>query len=140
MDFLIVLVTLCVAVLIMLPTCASDQVNAQKSLKQNGNSAAQQAKFTLPNLLPRKLKLQQEIGTSFNDKDIVPRDKIESSSDNNKIESEKEEKMVDRTKGTWREWVETPNKSEYFTMDYAWLKRRRPIHNKHLPVNSNSAP
>ncbi|GFP87282.1 hypothetical protein PHJA_000871900 [Phtheirospermum japonicum] len=107
------------------------EANGQKSLKQYGNSAVEQAKVTLPNLLPRKLKLQQDIGTSFDDKDIVPRDKLIEASSENKTESEN---LVH--KGTWREWVEAPNKSDYFTMDYAWLKRRHPIHNKHIPVNS----
>ncbi|KAL3636172.1 hypothetical protein CASFOL_020719 [Castilleja foliolosa] len=126
MEILTILATFCLAVSLMLPASASDQINSQKYLKQNGNYAVQQAKFTLHNLLPRKLKLQQEIGTNFVDKNSVPFDKLmKASSDNKKIESDqKEEKLV-----------QTANKSDYMTMDYAWLKRRRPIHNKHVPVN-----
>lgn len=37
---------------------------------------------------------------------------------------------------TWREWVEAEGSdtSQYFTMDYSHVRRRRPIHNKSLPV------
>ncbi|KAJ0038129.1 hypothetical protein Pint_23444 [Pistacia integerrima] len=37
-------------------------------------------------------------------------------------------------KGTRQEWVEGTDTSQYFTMDYSHVKRRRPIHNKSLPV------
>lgn len=37
-------------------------------------------------------------------------------------------------KGTRQEWMEEEDPSQYFTMDYNRVKRRRPIHNKKLPV------
>lgn len=51
---------------------------------------------------------------------------------------EKEENVMNRAgKGTLRssEWDEDEDlkKSEYFTMDYGWVRRRRPIHNKKIP-------
>ncbi|KAM6548296.1 hypothetical protein CsatB_019972 [Cannabis sativa] len=40
-----------------------------------------------------------------------------------------------RSRGTWREWVEGSDTSgDYFTMDYTRVRRRRPIHNKSIPV------
>lgn len=38
------------------------------------------------------------------------------------------------SKGTRQEWMESDDPSQYFTMDYNRVKRRRPIHNKQLPV------
>lgn len=46
----------------------------------------------------------------------------------------KEKGVMHGSKGTWREWVEGTDTSQYFTMDYSHVKRRRPIHNKALPV------
>ncbi|XP_030514557.1 uncharacterized protein LOC115728354 isoform X1 [Rhodamnia argentea] len=37
-------------------------------------------------------------------------------------------------RGTWREWGEGTDPTQYFTMDYSQVRRRRPIHNKSLPV------
>ncbi|GER40589.1 18S pre-ribosomal assembly protein gar2-related [Striga asiatica] len=120
--------------LIMLPTCASDQVAVQISIGQHGDSAVENAKST-KTLLPRKLKVQQD--TSLNDKDnIVPGKKLMEASSENKLEAENEEKVVHKYEATSKgEWVDGPNKSEYYTMDYNWLKRRRPIHNKHIPLD-----
>lgn len=40
-----------------------------------------------------------------------------------------------RPGGTWREWVEAGgDTSQFFTMDYSHVRRRRPIHNKSLPL------
>ncbi|KAK8522695.1 hypothetical protein V6N12_056396 [Hibiscus sabdariffa] len=41
------------------------------------------------------------------------------------------------SRGTRQEWVESGSVadiSQYFTMDYSHVRRRRPIHNKSLPV------
>ena len=40
------------------------------------------------------------------------------------------------SRGTRQEWVEGSdvNVSQFFTMDYSHVRRRRPIHNKSLPV------
>lgn len=37
-------------------------------------------------------------------------------------------------RGTRQEWLEGPDTSLYYTMDYANVQRRRPIHNKALPL------
>ncbi|KAK4381509.1 hypothetical protein Sango_2960700 [Sesamum angolense] len=98
---------------------ASDQAIRQKPLQQYGDSAVHQEHFTLLSL-PRKLNLHEEAAVG------------------KKRQDEKEENMRVHDEqaaggGTWREWVESPRRSEYFTMDYAWVRRRRPIHNKKIP-------
>ncbi|XP_019257919.1 PREDICTED: uncharacterized protein LOC109236163 isoform X2 [Nicotiana attenuata] len=40
--------------------------------------------------------------------------------------------MVHARKGTRQEWVEGKDTSDFFTMDYHWVRRRRPIHNKSI--------
>ncbi|KAK1381037.1 hypothetical protein POM88_027781 [Heracleum sosnowskyi] len=47
-----------------------------------------------------------------------------------------EAKKMQSSVETWREWVEAEGSdtSQYFTMDYSRVRRRRPIHNKALPV------
>ncbi|KAH6802156.1 root meristem growth factor [Perilla frutescens var. frutescens] len=116
----------CVAVSFMMASCASDQVNVQESEQQY---VQQPYQLTLP-LLPRKLKLQEEVKSSSADKDIMLQKLLEASAGPKKVE--KDDVVINHAakRGTWREWVERPNKSEYFTMDYAWVRRRRPIHNK----------
>ncbi|WJX63291.1 hypothetical protein P8452_48198 [Trifolium repens] len=50
-------------------------------------------------------------------------------------ESKKKQNMEVGNKGTRQEWMEeADDPSQYFTMDYTRVKRRRPIHNKKLPV------
>ncbi|KAH9707834.1 hypothetical protein KPL70_012686 [Citrus sinensis] len=52
---------------------------------------------------------------------------------NNKYKNNKEQ-GVKPGGGTRQEWVEGGDTSQYFTMDYSHVKRRRPIHNKSLPA------
>ncbi|WOH13429.1 hypothetical protein DCAR_0832939 [Daucus carota subsp. sativus] len=50
-------------------------------------------------------------------------------------EDHEEAKKKQASIETWREWVEEgSDSSQYFTMDYSRVRRRRPIHNKSLPV------
>ncbi|CAJ2648226.1 unnamed protein product [Trifolium pratense] len=50
-------------------------------------------------------------------------------------QSKKKQNMEVGSKGTRQEWIEeADDPSQYFTMDYNRVKRRRPIHNKKLPV------
>ncbi|KAL0446972.1 UNVERIFIED_CONTAM: hypothetical protein Slati_1825100 [Sesamum latifolium] len=145
MELLHLLAALSVVVSFLLAPCssstASDQVIRQKPLQQYGNSAVRQEHFTLLSL-PRKLNLQEEATVkkkSADDEDHLPRKKLMEASSDKKRHDEKEEKMMVQHdeqaagRGTWREWVESPRRSEYFSMDYAWVRRRRPIHNKKIP-------
>lgn len=50
----------------------------------------------------------------------------------------KEGQVQKKDKGTWQEWIEgNKDTSEFFTMDYSHVKRRRPIHNKSVPISKN---
>ncbi|XP_028761902.1 probable root meristem growth factor 8 [Neltuma alba] len=49
-------------------------------------------------------------------------------------EREQKTKVVGKKKGTREEWEEGDDPSQYFTMDYSRVRRRRPIHNKNIPV------
>ncbi|XP_042020712.1 uncharacterized protein LOC121768311 [Salvia splendens] len=102
----------------------SDNVNVQESLQQYGRQLS----------LPRKLKLLEVAnvkGLAYNGIMLQKR-LLEDSAGEKRIG--KEDEVMTTKRGTWREWVESPNKSEYFTMDYSWVRRRRPIHNKHIPL------
>ncbi|KAK4423659.1 hypothetical protein Salat_1948800 [Sesamum alatum] len=112
---------------------------ASDHLQQYGNSALHQEQFIFPSL-PRKLNLQEEAAVKKslgNDEDLLVRKKLMEAPSGKK----RHENMVvhhhddqqTAGKGTWREWIESPKRSEYFTMDYAWVRRRRPIHNKKIP-------
>jgi hypothetical protein len=38
-------------------------------------------------------------------------------------------------RSTWQEWMdEGADTSEFHTMDYSLVRRRRPVHNKSMPV------
>ncbi|CAI9756137.1 unnamed protein product [Fraxinus pennsylvanica] len=107
----------------MLASCVSDQEQLQKSLPRVNH-----AQFALPSL-PRKFNLEVKNAAG---KDFVSRPKPMDSSSGNRLHPENEN-LMHAAKGTWREWVEGA-KSEYFTMDYSLVRRRRPIHNKQGPV------
>ncbi|KAL0408769.1 UNVERIFIED_CONTAM: hypothetical protein Sradi_1811300 [Sesamum radiatum] len=119
------------------------EINRQKPLQQYGNSAVHQQHFTLLSL-PRKLNLQEEAAvkkSSADDEDHLPRKILIEASSGKKRQDEKGESMMVHDdeqaaagRGTWREWAESPRRSEYFSMDYAWVRRRRPIHNKKIPL------
>jgi hypothetical protein len=49
---------------------------------------------------------------------------------------DKEQVVVHGSRGsTWQEWMdERADTSEFYTMDYSQVRRRRPVHNKSMPV------
>lgn len=55
-----------------------------------------------------------------------------------RIEKEEDEEVqvVERSRSaeTWQEQMEKEDTSEFFTMDYHRVRRRRPIHNKSFPA------
>ncbi|KAL7110429.1 hypothetical protein ACP275_05G025400 [Erythranthe tilingii] len=115
---------LCVAVLIQLASCSSDHVTHV----QNVNYGVHQAKLTL-HLLPRKLKLQEEPSSSvksLGDNRVMPQEKSMEASSGKKENTKKEENVVNKKAGG-------KGASEYLTVDYNWVRRRRPIHNKQIP-------
>ncbi|KAK4376563.1 hypothetical protein RND71_002859 [Anisodus tanguticus] len=79
---------------------------------------------------PRKLKFNEQpnqVKSNGNQMNLVPMNTA------TRKEHEPEgAKMVHARKGTRQEWVEGKDTSDFFTMDYHWVRRRRPIHNKSI--------
>ncbi|XP_051145501.1 uncharacterized protein LOC127261270 [Andrographis paniculata] len=122
MELSPLMMAFCVAVLALLPHCSSYQTNAQKTVRQYGNNPSVQPSHPL---LPRKLNLQ-EVMNSYGGKTIEPHRKMMEAPS-----GKKQENVMQMGKG--RE--EGSKESEYLSsMDYVWVKRRRPIHNKQAPV------
>ncbi|KAA8532852.1 hypothetical protein F0562_033031 [Nyssa sinensis] len=83
--------------------------------------------------LPRKLRLLEEATlTGHGGEDFVSYNKQKEAFSGK--QQEKEADMMHASKGTWKEWVERTDTSQFFTMDYSHVRRRRPIHNKFVPV------
>ncbi|KAL8035351.1 hypothetical protein ABFS82_12G089000 [Erythranthe guttata] len=136
MELLTLMAALFVATSFLFAPCASDQPNLQKSLHLKVHD---HAKFTNLPSLPRKLKLNEEetVKNLYTAKDSMSSHKkfIDDPSSVTKQHEYEENTIVAAEKGRSRERVEeeSSNKSEYFTMDYNWVRKRRPIHNKHVP-------
>ncbi|KAL4639846.1 uncharacterized protein LOC142626872 [Castanea sativa] len=129
---LIVMTTLCFVLLALLTPSASLQIQVQPSHEK----ANELQHYSLP-ALPRKLRLFEEVtvkeyggqdSTSYNVEYVAGK---QAKHDN----KEQVNNVVHGNKGTWREWVERgADESEFYTMDYSSVRRRRPIHNKSMPV------
>ncbi|KAM4121324.1 hypothetical protein ACJW30_03G199600 [Castanea mollissima] len=127
---LIVMTTLCFALLALLTPSASLQIQVQPSHEK----ANELQHCSLP-ALPRKLRLfdkvtvHKKITVGFFaglDMNILAIFDLQISFLG---------LSMMRNKGTWREWVERgADESEFYTMDYSSVRRRRPIHNKSMPV------
>ncbi|XP_034700322.1 probable root meristem growth factor 8 isoform X2 [Vitis riparia] len=135
---LIVITMLCIGLLILLTPCASLQIQLQPwhgqahddLISQHLGDAydLQQHSFSK---MPRKLRLIQ-----------VKRDgEKDSMSQHHKKKADFSGKPCDKEPGlrrgrggTMKEWMEGADMSQFFTMDYSHVRRRRPIHNKSVPV------
>ncbi|XP_044494715.1 protein GOLVEN 6-like isoform X1 [Mangifera indica] len=85
--------------------------------------------------LPRKLRVTAEVTVKQHGApDTMSSNKQQNEPVHSGKTKNKEKGVMHGSKGTWREWVEGTDTSQYFTMDYSHVKRRRPIHNKALPV------
>ncbi|QHO42360.1 uncharacterized protein LOC107489602 [Arachis duranensis] len=123
-------------------SCASLQIHQfQSSLHhQGGVNAAHQQKISLPKTVPRKLRFTDEKVEEYDDEVVVRDNNIASHEQKGSLAAGKQhnrnQNMVLGSKGTRQEWTEirSDDSSQYFTMDYARVRRRRPIHNKKLPV------
>ncbi|PQP96895.1 uncharacterized protein Pyn_13976 [Prunus yedoensis var. nudiflora] len=118
----------------LLTPCTSLHIQLQPSNKQA--AANDELQVSLPTL-PRKLRFTEKIAGQEG-KDSAPPNKqneIFSAAGSNDIKPkfQKEKESVQRSSGTWQEWMEGENTSEFFTMDYSKVRRRRPIHNKSRP-------
>ncbi|RVW61697.1 hypothetical protein CK203_065934 [Vitis vinifera] len=135
---LIVITMLCIGLLILLTPCASLQIQLQPwhgqahddliSLHLGDAYDLQQHSFSK---MSRKLRLIQ-----------VKRDgEKDSMSQHHKKKADFSGKPYDKEPGlrrgrggTMKEWMEGADMSQFFTMDYSHVRRRRPIHNKSVPV------
>ncbi|KAK0574218.1 hypothetical protein LWI29_019895 [Acer saccharum] len=90
--------------------------------------------------LPRKLRFTSEVTVNGHGETLHSHNKHkeEEVTPSSGKQYKEEEKVIhgngNGSKGTRQEWVEGTDTSQYFTMDYSHVKRRRPIHNKSLPV------
>ncbi|CAN4124641.1 unnamed protein product [Withania somnifera] len=90
-----------------------------------------EVKMTIPSS-SRKLKFNEQpnVKSSGNQMNLVPLNTAQQPSLTGKEHEEEGAEMVPARKGTRQEWVEGKDTSDFFTMDYHWVRRRRPIHNK----------
>ncbi|CAL5338544.1 unnamed protein product [Camellia sinensis] len=127
MELIIVITTLCICLSVLLTPCASQQIQVQSSHDQ-----AKDVKFSLLTL-PRKLRVIEEAATVHatvnEDKELLSYSKQRASLSGKQHNKEADMKFGRR--GTWQEWVEEgTDRTQFFTMDYSHVRRRRPIHNK----------
>ncbi|KAF8039191.1 hypothetical protein BT93_B1674 [Corymbia citriodora subsp. variegata] len=124
---------LSLSMLLLASSYASRQVHALPSLQQ-----AQEAPLLSPLNSPRKLGLFEQVTIKGRDKEVSPAQqkwKEDKSGGEGARGREPATTTLGKGKrGTWREWAEGADSTHYFTMDYSQVRRRRPIHNKSLPV------
>ncbi|CAI9768048.1 unnamed protein product [Fraxinus pennsylvanica] len=110
--------------------CASDQLQVKKSLEKAHDTAQLNLLASL-----RKLQLNEErIVKSVEERYFGSyKRNMEGSSGTpgNKLH-QKEKNLMHPKKWTDHQRAK---KSEYVTMNYSWVRQRRPIHNKHVPVS-----
>ncbi|KAK2635987.1 hypothetical protein Ddye_030779 [Dipteronia dyeriana] len=126
MELLLVITVLCFSFSLFQSPCVSLDIQVQPLL-QNGQLYVSTVQ------LPRKLRFTAEVTVNGDGETLLSHNKHR---EEEEVAPGKEEKVShgNGSKGTWQEWVEGTDTSQYFTMDYSHVKRRRPIHNKSLPV------
>ncbi|XP_056166214.1 uncharacterized protein LOC115666024 isoform X2 [Syzygium oleosum] len=135
MGSMVVSVRLCIlslSMLILTSSYAPHQVHALLSVQQ-----AQEAHLLSPLNSPRKLRLFEQVTIKGRDDEVstaAQRQKEDRSGGVGVHGSEPSTMHGKDKRGTWREWAEGTDPTQYFTMDYSNVRRRRPIHNKSLPV------
>ncbi|XP_068326507.1 protein GOLVEN 6 [Pyrus communis] len=135
-PFFTLLCFLILSVLLITPGCASLQTQLQPSNKQGKN----ELQVSFPTL-PRKLRLTGKVAEQEGKDSSAYNNHKESALAGGKkprIEKEEDEEVqvVERSRSaeTWQEQMEKEDTSEFFTMDYHRVRRRRPIHNKSFPA------
>ncbi|EXB44898.1 hypothetical protein L484_026482 [Morus notabilis] len=90
----------------------------------------------------RKLRINEEVsvvGRAISDSKSNKKKDVLGDKHQNK--EQKVVAVVHGSKGTWQEWSTaegTGDESNFFTMDYSRVRRRRPIHNKSVPVRDRT--
>ncbi|XVE91679.1 hypothetical protein REPUB_Repub01dG0031300 [Reevesia pubescens] len=132
MELIVFITVICFSFFAFQTPCTSLQIQLQSS-----NEQAKGVQLSAPTL-PRKLRFTEEVAFKGNgaqnsisnteQKEAVSVDKSGKAYQN-------EQATMHGSRGTRQQWVEAgPDFSHFFTMDYSHVRRRRPIHNKSLPV------
>ncbi|GMJ13423.1 root meristem growth factor 8, GOLVEN 6 [Hibiscus trionum] len=111
----IFITVLCFSFFALQTPCISLQIQSQPANEQ-GNTT--KALCSSPLLVPRKLRFTQGVA--------VAQHSISSTEKKGDVSGTGKQKE----QGRRQQWVE----GDYFTMDYSGVRRRRPIHNKSMPV------
>ncbi|KAJ6432007.1 hypothetical protein OIU84_019301 [Salix udensis] len=141
MDLMAIATALCACLSVLLLTpAAAMQIHERQSSHQIAGDG--KIKLSVPAVvLPRKLRIlldDQEVAAVKSYEDQSSRASLNKqkgdSAPGKAYHKEQDGVTGGRPAGTWREWAEGTDKSHFFTMDYSLVRRRRPIHNKSLPV------
>ncbi|KAJ4710694.1 hypothetical protein OWV82_016848 [Melia azedarach] len=147
MELMIVITVLCFSLsLLQTPGTAASLQIQQEVLRSHGKvNGVDDDQLSLP----RKLRFTAEVtkqvqGHGGDQNSMTDDNKVKVKEDapaaGNMVYNKKQGEVMhgsrsNNKKGTRAEWVERGGDiSQYFTMDYSHVKRRRPIHNKSLPV------
>ncbi|XP_019460449.1 PREDICTED: uncharacterized protein LOC109360176 [Lupinus angustifolius] len=130
MGLIIIITLLSIFFSALLPPSTSLHIQLQHSVQDQAVNANKQ-QLSLP-ALPRKLSFTKKVQEYAEVGDLAGQ-RQKGSLPAGKQYHKKQNTMVGR-KGTKQEWLKEDNPSKYFTMDYPIVRRKRPIHNKHLQV------
>ncbi|XP_040940696.1 protein GOLVEN 6 [Gossypium hirsutum] len=109
MELIVSITVLCFTFLALQTPCTSLQIKLQSSDEQGKTFKGNEAHHSIRNSKQK----ENASGKAY----------------------QKERGTVHASRGTRQEWMESGTDiSQYFTMDYSHVRRRRPIHNKSLPV------
>ncbi|KAF6140044.1 hypothetical protein GIB67_001785 [Kingdonia uniflora] len=127
MEVALVITSLCVilSLLVSQCSCSSDQTPLVPSHELGHDAKLAQ------NKPPRKLRpFEEPIVNTNKSKNLIP-----GANENVALQGKQyhHQSMLDGRKGTRQNWLEK-NSWQYFTMDYARVRRRRPIHNKSITL------
>ncbi|KAG4165749.1 hypothetical protein ERO13_A13G088200v2 [Gossypium hirsutum] len=130
MELIVSITVLCFTFLALQTPCTSLQIKLQSSDEQ-----AKGVHLSQYPTLPRKLRFTEEaVAFKGNEAHHSIRNSKQKENASGKA-YQKERGTVHASRGTRQEWMESGTDiSQYFTMDYSHVRRRRPIHNKSLPV------
>ncbi|KAG4403241.1 hypothetical protein AAZX31_01G060200 [Glycine max] len=136
MELIIIITLLSFSFSYLIPT-SSSQIQLEPSLQlEDGNTGAVvNTNLQLSDLptIPRKLRFTEKVKEVDEARDLASNKQQEGSFASGK-QYHRKQNMVLGKKGTRQEWMEVDDPSQYFTVDYTRVRRRRPIHNKQLPV------
>ncbi|XP_047169561.1 uncharacterized protein LOC124838087 [Vigna umbellata] len=134
MELLIIITLLTFSFSSLLPT-SSAHIQLQPSALQlqddNMGTGNTNLQLSLP-AVPRKLRFTEKVKEDEKARDLGPQKQDDSFAAEKQYH--RKQNMVLGNKGTRQEWMEVDDPSQYFTMDYTRVRRRRPIHNKKVPV------